>query len=124
MTGFCMGGALTLAAAALIPPQTISAVAPFYGIPSIQLCDISKITIPVQAHFGENDSLEGFSSPKDANALKEKLGHNKNFELYMYPDCEHAFTNYTGPNYNKEMCDLVLSRMIQFMNKYLEKSVL
>lgn len=119
MTGFCMGGALTLAAAALVPPATISAAAPFYGIPSAELCDVSKISIPVQAHFGDKDALEGFSSPKDAQALKEKLKNNKDFELFMYPNCDHAFTNYSGPNYNKEMCDLALSRMVQFMNKHL-----
>ncbi len=61
VTGFCMGGALTFAAATLIPkdvPQ-LAAAAPFYGIPSPQLCDVTTIKIPVQAHFGEQDILEG-----------------------------------------------------------------
>ena len=38
-TGFCMGGALALAAAALLPEE-ISAAAPFYGIPRSDLCDV------------------------------------------------------------------------------------
>ena len=51
VTGFCMGGALAFASAALLPDD-ISAAAPFYGIPSPQLCDLATIKIPVQCHFG------------------------------------------------------------------------
>ena len=51
-----MGGALALAAAALLPEE-ISAAAPFYGIPSSDLCDVGKIKAPVQAHFGSKDTL-------------------------------------------------------------------
>ena len=71
-TGFCMGGALSLAAAAL-PPEAISAAAPFYGVPHSDLCDVGKTKAPVQAHFGSKDTLEGFSSPRDAKALAEKF---------------------------------------------------
>ena len=55
VVGFCMGGALTMAAAALIPE--VDAAAPFYGIPSAQLCDVTKIKIPMQCHFAEKDSV-------------------------------------------------------------------
>ena len=117
VTGFCMGGALSMAAAALVPE--ISASAPFYGIPGEALCDVSKIKIPLQCHFGELDELAGFSSPKDVEALKAKLGAGGvKYEVHMYK-AGHAFTNKTGPNYNKEACELGLQRMIDFMNKNL-----
>ena len=119
VTGFCMGGALALAAAALLPEE-ISAAAPFYGIPSSDLCDVGKIKAPVQAHFGSKDTLEGFSSPKDAKALAEKFhAAGVSYELHMY-DTGHAFTNPTNPNYTKEICDLALGRMVDFMNKHLQ----
>ena len=118
VTGFCMGGALSLAAAALIPEE-IAAAAPFYGIPSAKLCDLGTIKIPLQAHFGSKDNLEGFSSPKDVKALTEKLdAGGVKYELHMY-DTGHAFTNPTNPNYTKEICDLALGRMIDFMKKHL-----
>ncbi|KAJ7383278.1 hypothetical protein OS493_029243 [Desmophyllum pertusum] len=118
VTGFCMGGALSLASAALIPGE-ISAAAPFYGIPSPELCDVGKIKTPLQAHFGSKDTVEGFSSPKDVKALREKLdAGGVKYELYMY-DTGHAFTNPTNPNYTKEICDLALGRMIDFMKKHL-----
>lgn len=112
-----MGGALSLAAAALV--SEISASAPFYGIPGAALCDVSKIKIPLQCHFGELDEMVGFSSPKDVEALREKLKEgNVNFEIHMYK-AGHAFTHTSGPNYNAEACELSLKRMIDFMNKNL-----
>lgn len=118
VTGFCMGGALALASAALIPEE-ISAAAPFYGIPSAELCDVGKIKIPLQGHFGSKDTLAGFSSPKDVESLKQKLDTGGvNYEVFMY-DTGHAFTNPTNPNYTKEICDLALGRMIDFMKKHL-----
>jgi len=118
VTGFCMGGALALASAALIPEE-ISAAAPFYGIPSAELCDVGKIKIPLQGHFGSKDTLAGFSSPKDVESLKQKLdAGGVNYEVFMY-DTGHAFTNPTNPNYTKEICDLALGRMIEFMKKHL-----
>ena len=55
MTGFCMGGALTLASAVLVPE--VDAAAPFYGIPGADLADVGKIKIPLQCHFGEADDV-------------------------------------------------------------------
>lgn len=117
VTGFCMGGALSIAAAALVPQ--ISASAPFYGIPGEALCDVGKIKIPLQCHFGELDDKVGFSSPKDVETLKAKLeAGGVNFELHIY-NVGHAFTHKGGAFYNKEACELALQRMIDFMKKNL-----
>ena len=119
VTGFCMGGALSMAGAALVPE--IGAAVPFYGIPSAELCDVCTIKIPLQCHFGEKDVLEGFSSPKDYNALKDKLTKaDVKFELFTY-DAGHAFTNPTGPlgNYNKDAAELGLNRMAEFFKNIL-----
>jgi carboxymethylenebutenolidase len=49
VTGFCMGGALSLATAAL-KPSSVNAAAPFYGIPSPALADPATVKCPVQGH--------------------------------------------------------------------------
>ncbi len=59
MTGFCMGGGLTIASAVRVPG--IDAVVAFYGTPPPQLADPVEAKVPVQAHFGENDTLKGLS---------------------------------------------------------------
>ena len=47
LTGFCMGGALTIAVLTLDP--LFDAGAPFYGIPPLEKYDLSKIKIPILA---------------------------------------------------------------------------
>lgn len=119
VTGFCMGGALSFAAGALLQ-DVVDAIAPFYGIPDEKLCDVSTIKCPVQCHFGALDALEGFSSPKDVEKLEEKLNAgNVDFEMNVYEEAGHAFTNSSGPNYDKDSCHLALQRLCTFMNKSL-----
>ena len=59
VTGFCMGGALTIASAVLVPE--VDAAASFYGVPSAELADPALAKAPIQAHFGELDGFVGFS---------------------------------------------------------------
>src|SRR5207244_657035 len=51
ITGFCLGGAVTLLAATKIPG--LAAAVPFYGVPPAG--EWAKITCPVQAHFAATD---------------------------------------------------------------------
>lgn len=48
--GFCMGGALTIAAISSI--QGWKAASPFYGIPDLNAFKVSNIKCPTLAHFG------------------------------------------------------------------------
>jgi dienelactone hydrolase len=57
-----MGGALTVASAVRIPE--VDAAVSFYGIPPPELADPTQAKAPVQAHFGENDPMKGFSDPE------------------------------------------------------------
>ena len=115
--GFCMGGALALAAA--VSCSEISAAAPFYGIPSASLVDVRKCEVPLQLHFGEKDDIVGFSSMADYYKLTELLKKGRvNFEGYTYPT-GHAFTNPNNPNYREDCTKQAFSRVYQFMNKYL-----
>ncbi|XP_052286659.1 protein usf-like isoform X6 [Dreissena polymorpha] len=117
VTGYCMGGALSIASAALV--GELSAAAPFYGIPKAERCDVKTIIIPIQAHFGELDTIAGFSAPADARAFEAAMKGKKDFELFMYP-AGHGFTNSNNKaNYNKESADLALSRTVKFMARHL-----
>lgn len=57
-----MGGALAIASSVLVPG--VDAVVAFYGVPSPELADPVNAKAPVQAHFGEDDGLVGFSDVK------------------------------------------------------------
>jgi carboxymethylenebutenolidase len=73
VTGFCMGGALTLASAVRVPG--IDAAVAFYGTPPPELADPTESKVPVQAHFGEEDTMKGFSD-KEVSLLLFSLKYN------------------------------------------------
>lgn len=130
VTGFCMGGALSLAAATHFP-NVFSAALPFYGTPPGELADVATIKVPVLAHFGENDEMAGFSSPEDAKALKallEKSGCEH--EVVIAPGVGHAFMNSSPEGiarkekvgqgaHNQEQVDLAWGRFFAFLAKHL-----
>jgi len=116
ITGFCMGGSISLAAAALVPE--ISAAAPFYGIPPPSLANVSTIKIPVQCHFGTQDR-SSTANPVKYNELRQQLdAGGVDYEFYEY-DAGHAFTNPHSSNYNKTIAEVSVGRMIDFMNRHL-----
>eukprot|EP01094_Clydonella_sp_ATCC50884_P017498 TRINITY_DN3063_c0_g1_i1.p1 TRINITY_DN3063_c0_g1~~TRINITY_DN3063_c0_g1_i1.p1 ORF type:complete len:234 (+),score=72.91 TRINITY_DN3063_c0_g1_i1:45-746(+) len=114
VVGFCMGGALALAAAALTGKPLIDAASCFYGIPSAELADPAKIKIPVQCHFGNEDTLAGFSDPAAANALEEKLkAGGVTHEMHRYP-AQHAFANRASERYHEESANKALAATYAF----------
>jgi carboxymethylenebutenolidase len=114
ITGFCMGGAVSLAAAANIPE--LSAAAPFYGIPDAST-DFGRVACPIQGHFGKKDE---YIRPDSAIALKSKLEKaGKKVELHFY-DAGHAFVNDTRPEaYNAEAAKLAWGRAAAFLKQNL-----
>ncbi|KAI3851251.1 hypothetical protein MKX03_002239 [Papaver bracteatum] len=129
VTGYCMGGALSIASGVLIPE--VDAVVAFYGVPPKELADPTQTRAPVQAHFGELDNFVGFSDITAAKALEEKLkSSGLPHEVHIYPGSGHAFMNRSteGIKRRKEMglndedeaaVDLAWSRFNSWMSQYL-----
>lgn len=110
VTGFCMGGALTLASACHIPG--LAAAVAFYGIPPEEKVDYAKVTAPVQMHVAKKDY---WVSVDKAEAVKAKLPA---MDLHVY-DADHAFVNETRPEvYSPENAKLAWGRMVEFFKKH------
>ena len=93
VTGFCMGGALTLLSAANVPEA--DAAVCFYGYPPLQYLDASKIKLPLLAHFATRDSFFPIGT---VDELEQKLrAAGVQFEFHRY-DAMHAFANETAVN--------------------------
>ena len=95
VTGFCMGGALTLLA--LTQSPEIDAGVVWYGCPPLEYIDASKIRVPVQGHWATQDQ---FFKIETVAALEDKLraaGVDFDFHRYL---AHHAFANETavGPS--------------------------
>ncbi|KAL5573378.1 hypothetical protein UlMin_022975 [Ulmus minor] len=129
VTGFCMGGALSIASSVLVPG--VDAVVAFYGIPSSELADPAQAKAPIQAHFGELDSFVGFSDVTAAKALEEKLkAAGVPHEVHIYPGNAHAFMNRSPegvkrrkgmgmPDEDDAAVELAWSRFQSWMTNYL-----
>jgi carboxymethylenebutenolidase len=109
VTGFCMGGALSLASATAI--KGLAAVVPFYGVPPG--ADFSKIDAPVQAHFAKHDDWATVAKAKEVQAV---VGDK--MELHVY-DAQHAFCNDQRPDvYDVRSCTQAWSRAVQFVRDH------
>lgn len=71
VSGFCMGGALSLASA--ISECGVDSAVIFYGIPNREYFEWSKCKVPVQGHFGKLDKAKGFADIETMDKLKEVL---------------------------------------------------
>jgi carboxymethylenebutenolidase len=107
--GFCMGGALTIAAAVHVPG--IAAGVCFYGIPPTEFADPAKIAIPFQGHFANQDD---WCTPAAVDALETAMkGAGQSPEIYRY-DAAHAFFNERSPAYDLAGANQAWDRMSAF----------
>jgi len=116
ITGFCMGGALTIASVA--SGSEFSAAVPFYGVPDLSKVPLANIKIPVLAHFGDKDEAKGFSDPETAHRLEAAAKEaGVNFTLHMW-NAGHAFMNQANPHsYDPEIARQALEETVQFFKK-------
>jgi carboxymethylenebutenolidase len=112
--GFCMGGALTIAAAARVPG--VACGVPFYGIPPGALADPAKIKIPLQGHFANKDD---WCTPQLVNELEKKMADAGNKpEVYRY-DAQHAFANEKSAAYDAPSAKQAWERTMAFLGRHL-----
>lgn len=109
VTGYCMGGALTLATAVNV--RGLACAVPYYGLPGD--LDWSKIDAPVQAHFAKHDDWATV-----AGAEKVKAGVKGAMQLHVY-DAQHAFCNDQRPEvYNAEAAAQAWERTVEFVRAH------
>ena len=113
--GFCMGGALTILAALLVPEMDAGAC--FYGIPPLDAAESTKIQIPLICHFA---NMDDWCTPAKVNELEAALKRSKSqFELYRY-DAQHAFMNEARPEvYDAVSAKTAWERTFEFLNNAL-----
>jgi carboxymethylenebutenolidase len=113
--GFCLGGALTILAAARVPEMDAGAC--FYGIPELSVAELQKIKIPLICHFASQD---GWCTPAKVNDLEAALQQSKSkFEIYRY-DAQHAFMNESRPQvYDAPRAKLAWDRTLTFLKHVL-----
>ncbi len=121
VTGFCMGGALTVLSAVNVPEADAGVI--WYGYPPLEYVDASKIKMPLLGHWATQDQAFPLSG---VDALEKKLREAKvNFEFHRY-NAKHAFANEAADTkkldmlkYDRQAAELAWQRTTEFLAKNL-----
>jgi carboxymethylenebutenolidase len=113
--GFCMGGALSLAAA--IHLQELTSAVVFYGIPPAELADPAKLRVPLLAHFADHDD---WCTPDAVRKLEDELRYSTSeYEIHRYA-AQHAFFNEARPEvHDPEAATTAWRRTLAFLARTL-----
>ncbi len=124
VTGFCMGGALTLLTTVFVPEADAGVV--FYGYPPLEFVDAGKIKAPLMGHWALHDGPFPIAG---VDALQTKLdAAGVAYEFHRY-DAQHAFFNETQVGekkllpiieYQPEAAALAWERTLAFFGRHLK----
>jgi carboxymethylenebutenolidase len=115
LTGFCMGGAVTVLGAIRIPE--LAAAVCFYGLPPGNVASPADIRVPLQGHFANDDD---WCTPDTVNAFEAALKTaGKQAEIYRY-DAKHGFMNEQRPDaHQRQAAEAAWARSLDFWKKHL-----
>lgn len=122
VTGYCMGGALTVLSSMMVPEMDAGVV--WYGLPPLEFVDASKVRVPLMAHWATQDAAFAIAN---VDQLEEKLkAAGANYVGHRYL-AQHAFANETamGParlaitQYDPAWAQIAWDRSFRFFGKHL-----
>jgi carboxymethylenebutenolidase len=121
VTGFCMGGALTILAACNVPELDATIV--WYGNPPLEYVNAEAISKPMLGHWALQDE---FFAAAGVDQLEEKLKQaGVNYQFHRY-DAKHAFANPKSDSrgmpplkHDAEAAALAWHRTLDFLKQHL-----
>lgn len=116
--GWCFGGSLSLQTALLFP-ETLDAAVIYYGGDLETDPEVLKpLEMPILGIFGE---LDDRPSPETVKAFEMTLKSlDKEVEVYIYPNADHAFANPSGERYNRVAAMDAWDKTVDFFSKHLK----
>jgi carboxymethylenebutenolidase len=112
IAGFCLGGAVALAAAGYV--EGLSATATFCGMPPSRYRDVQRIQAPVMGHYGLRDPLLPVAQPQ---ALFDSLVASGKRALFYAYDAGHAFMRNGTQSYHATVAELAWQRTLGFFRE-------
>jgi carboxymethylenebutenolidase len=122
VTGYCMGGALTLLALTMAPEADAGVV--WYGLPPLEYVDAGKIKVPLMAHWATQDQAFALANVDGLEAKLKDAGVAYEGHRYL---AHHAFANETaqGPRripitqYDAAWAQIAWDRTFSFFGRHL-----
>jgi carboxymethylenebutenolidase len=114
LTGFCLGGAVTIIGACRIPE--LSAAVCFYGIPPESVAKPADIKVPLQGHFANQDD---WCTPAAVDAFEAAAkAAGRNVEVFRY-DAGHGFVNEQRAVHDRAAAEQAWERTLKFWGTHL-----
>jgi carboxymethylenebutenolidase len=115
VTGFCLGGAMAVCAAANV--SGLSCALPFYGMGRDEHLHVEKMTCPIQGHYAAEDA---FVNADRVRSVAERVNAaGGRFEAFFY-EGGHAFLRRSDPTtYHEPSATLAWGRAIAFLGREL-----
>ena len=122
VTGFCMGGALSILTLTMAPEADAGVV--WYGLPPLEYVDAAKIKAPVMAHWATQDKAFAI---EDVDLLEHKLREARVAYTGHRYLAHHGFANETaqGPGrievtqYDPAWAQRAWDRTLRFFGRHL-----
>ena len=111
--GFCFGGGIANMISVRFPDLTSCVL--YYGAQP-PTDEVANIKASLLLHYASDDPRINAGWPAFEAALK---ANNVRYEVYMYPNTQHAFLNDTTPRYDEAAAKLSWQRTVDFLNKTL-----
>jgi carboxymethylenebutenolidase len=112
--GYCLGGALTIAACARVPG--IACGVAYYGVPPGELADPASIMVPIQGHFANTDD---WCTPQIVSDFEKAMTVAGNKPEIFHYDAAHAFANESSAAYNADAAKKAWDRTLAFLGSHL-----
>lgn len=115
LTGFCMGGAVTVLGAIRIPE--LAAAVCFYGLPPASVAKPADVKVPLQGHFANRDD---YFTPESVDVFENGLkAAHRPHEFFRY-DADHGFMNEQRDVHERTCAELGWSRMLAFWKAHID----
>jgi carboxymethylenebutenolidase len=122
VTGYCMGGALTVLSLTMVPEADAGVV--WYGYPPLEFVNAAAIQVPVMAHWAEQDVPFPISGVDALEACLAEAGVAYTGHRYL---AHHGFANETaqGPGriamtqYDAAWAQVAWDRTMHFFGRHL-----
>jgi carboxymethylenebutenolidase len=114
LTGFCMGGAVTILGAIRIPE--VAAAVCFYGLPPEAAAKPADVHVPLQGHFANRDD---YVTPEKVDTFDAGLkAAHRPHEFFRY-DADHGFMNEQRDVHQRAACEQAWKRMLAFWKQHI-----
>ena len=118
-SGFCLGGALTFAAAATsrVNGKGIDAAVPYYGSAINDMLGLAdSVACPIMFHYGAQDP---YIPTEKIDEVERAMSAHPGVEFHRYA-AGHGFSNWDAPSmYEKDAAELAWGRTLGFLAKHL-----